>query len=83
MVLSSAAFTVVSAALTLFVPNITTVFSIVGGIGCVAISYIIPLLSYLATFKNVGAKAYGYMLVGSLISAIGVGSAINGVLRKD
>ncbi|MDR3548153.1 MAG: hypothetical protein P4M11_07815 [Candidatus Pacebacteria bacterium] len=79
--LSSAIFTVLSCALTILIPNITTVFSVVGGIGCVAISYLIPLLAYLAVFKDETFKPYAFIVIGALISAIGVGSAINGVLR--
>jgi len=72
----------VSSFLTLFIPNITTVFSVVGGIGCVAISYLIPLLAYLAVFPEDKLKGYLFIFIGSVISAIGVGSALNGVLRK-
>lgn len=71
-----------SSALTLFIPNITTVFSVVGGVGCVAISYIIPLLSYLAVFKEEKVKGYAFILIGSVLSAIGIGSAVNGIIRK-
>lgn len=80
-ILASGIFTIASGILTVFLPDITSVLSIVGGIGCVAISYVIPLLAYLSTFPELRLTGYINILIGAVISALGVGSALNGLIK--
>lgn len=79
----SGVFVIVSSVLTILVPDITTVLSVVGGIGCVAICYLVPLLAYLSVFPDKKIKCMIFIVIGSLLAAIGSASAINGVLKNQ
>jgi len=69
--------------LTIVIPDITTVLSVVGGVGCVTICYIMPLLAYLSVFHDQKVKCAIFILIGSLLAAIGSASALNGVLKDQ
>lgn len=73
----------VSSVLAIFVPDITTVLSVVGGVGCVTICYIMPLLAYLSVFNHHKGKCIVFIVVGSALAAIGVASAVNGILKNQ
>eukprot|EP00830_Metopus_es_P018069 TRINITY_DN6165_c0_g1_i2.p1 TRINITY_DN6165_c0_g1~~TRINITY_DN6165_c0_g1_i2.p1 ORF type:complete len:478 (+),score=37.77 TRINITY_DN6165_c0_g1_i2:58-1434(+) len=66
---------------TVYIPGIQTVLSIVGGFGCVAISYIVPLIGYLSVFRDQPKRCYVYILISSTLVAIGFGAAINAILE--
>ena len=76
VIVSSAIFTVITGLLTIFVPNIKTVFSFVGGLGCVAISYVMPFLAFLCACPGKKSIIYPSIVLCSLLVALGFGSAI-------
>ncbi len=76
VILSSAIFTVITGLLTIYVPNIKTVFSFVGGLGCVAISYVLPFLAFLSACPDKKGVIFPSLVVCSILLAVGFGSAI-------
>eukprot|EP00831_Metopus_contortus_P085334 TRINITY_DN9903_c0_g1_i1.p1 TRINITY_DN9903_c0_g1~~TRINITY_DN9903_c0_g1_i1.p1 ORF type:complete len:267 (+),score=26.00 TRINITY_DN9903_c0_g1_i1:97-897(+) len=74
-------FTVITCLLTILLPNINTVLSILGGIGCVTICFISPSVSYLSIRSNRKVSAISTVVVCSLLIAVGIGSAMMAVFR--
>ena len=65
----------------IYVPGISTVLGIVGGLGCVAIAYIIPLMAFLKTHRDKVKEGHLYILISSVLVAIGFGAALKSVLE--
>ncbi len=54
---------------------------VVGGFGCVAIAYVIPIIGFLSTHKDSKKESYLYIVIASFLVAVGFGAAINSVLQ--
>lgn len=78
---SSIIFTVSTCFFTIYLPGISVVLGIVGGFGCVAISYIIPIIAFLTTHPECPKKGQIYILIASVLVGIGFGAAINSIIQ--
>lgn len=65
---------------TICIPGISTVLGIVGGLGCVGLCYVMPLLAILKMHPEQKIQGYVYILVTSILVAIGFGSSIRSVM---
>lgn len=74
--ISSLVFTISTCIFTIFVPGISTVLGIVGGVGSVALAYIIPAVSYYKVKAGTEVKRILYITISGILSAVGVGSSI-------
>lgn len=81
LVISSAILCTITCLITIFVPDITTVFSVVGGIGCVGICFVFPLIAFLSVNYKDKCTAYCYIFIGSLITAVGFGAALQSITQ--
>lgn len=66
---------------TIFVPGISVVLGVVGGIGCVALAYVIPTMAYLHFFPANVKTCIVNILVVSVLAGIGIGAAINSLYK--
>ncbi len=80
--MSSLIFTASSCFLTIILPQISTVLSILGGIGCVTLCFIVPLIAYLTVLNERKFVSYISIAVASVLVAIGFGSCVNAIFAK-
>lgn len=66
---------------TIFLPGISMVLGIVGGIGCVALAYVIPTIAYIHFFPQNFKTCLANILAVSVLIGIGAGAAINSLYR--
>eukprot|EP00826_Nyctotherus_ovalis_P035269 TRINITY_DN3016_c0_g1_i2.p1 TRINITY_DN3016_c0_g1~~TRINITY_DN3016_c0_g1_i2.p1 ORF type:complete len:393 (-),score=67.52 TRINITY_DN3016_c0_g1_i2:161-1339(-) len=66
---------------TIFVPGISVVLGVVGGIGCVALAYVIPTMAYLHFFPVNVKTCIVNILIVSILAGIGIGAAINSLYK--
>jgi len=81
LLVASILFTSTSCAFTILLPGISMVLGIVGGIGAVALAYIIPTMSYLYFFPENKKTCMVYILFASMLVGLGFGAAINSLFR--
>ncbi len=73
---SSLLFASITCVLALILPGISAVLGVVGGFGCVAIAYIVPLIAFLKVSFEQRGLSYLYIIISSCLVAIGFGAAI-------
>ena len=79
--LSSFIFASTTCIITIYVPEINVVLGVVGGIGCVAIGYIIPTLAYITSYPQNLAKGIIYIIIACILIGLGFGSAVNSIYK--
>ena len=63
------------------VPKISTVLAILGGIGCVGICFVIPVIAYITVFPERKCENYSSIIIASVLVAIGIGACINALMQ--
>lgn len=74
-------FSITSCILTIVLPSISTVLSILGGIGCVTLCFVVPMIAYLTVLPERRVTAYVSLTICSLLVALGFGSCCNAIFR--
>jgi len=74
-------FSITSGTLAYALPKINVVLSVLGGIGCTMICFIVPTVAYLTVNHDRKTQSIISIVICSILVAIGIGSATNAVFK--
>ena len=74
-------FSITSCLLAILLPEINTVLSVLGGIGCVTTCFIVPMTAYLTVLHERTVSCIASLILCSVLVAIGSGSCINAIYK--
>ncbi len=79
--MGSIIFTASTGFFTIYMPGILSVLGIAGGLGCVAVAYVVPLMGYLFTHPENKKTRALYIAIGAVLVFIGFCSFANSVMQ--